>query len=129
MDSIRVLLVDENLAFLRVITLFLEQQDDITVVGTSSNGPEGLAQAQSLRPQVVLIDLGTPGLTGIETISNLRTAMSDVGIVVMSLLGANGYREKALSAGADEVIVKARLSTELIPSIRRVARKARPSDM
>ena len=94
-------------------------------VGATSDGGEVLAQAQSLRPQVVVIDLGTPGLTGLETISHLRATMPDVGLIAMSLLGASGYRRAALAAGADDFVPKGALANDLPPAIRRVAQDCR----
>ncbi|MCP4538150.1 MAG: response regulator transcription factor [Chloroflexi bacterium] len=123
MDSIRVLLMNNNPAFLHIITLFLEQQENMTLVGAIGDGRKDLEQIQNLRPQVIVVDMGTPGLTGLKTISILRTMMPDVGIIAMSLLRDNGYKEKAILAGADEIIIKAKLTTDLLPAIRQVAQK------
>jgi DNA-binding NarL/FixJ family response regulator len=124
MDPIPVLLVDGNPVLLRLITLLLQQSDCFVVVGTAANGEECLALAQSLQPRVVVNDLGTPGLTGLQTIARLRETMPYVGIVATSLVRASGYREAALAVGADALVSKAALATDLVTAIRQVERRA-----
>jgi DNA-binding NarL/FixJ family response regulator len=115
--KIRVLVVDDNEAFLRVATDFLQRQHELTVVGAICEGEEALAQAQDLGPQVILIGLDKPGL---ETISRLRNILPGVGIIALTLLEGNTYRQAAMAAGADDLVPKAELTTELLPAVRRV---------
>ena len=116
--KIRVLLVDDNEAFLRVATDFLQRHDELIVVGAIREGEEALAQAQDLGPEVILIGLERPGL---ETISRLRNILPGVGIIALTLLEGNAYRQAVMAAGADDLVPKAELTTELLPAIRRVA--------
>ena len=116
-SKIRVLVVDDNEPFLRVATDFLQRHDELTVVGAICGGEEALAQAQDLGPQVILIGLDTPGL---ETISRLRKVLPGVGIIALTLLEGNAYRQAAMAAGADDLVRKAELTTDLLPAIRRV---------
>ena len=118
-DSLRtrVLLVDNNEAFLRVASEFLQRQPELIVVGVCG-GEEALVQAQNLGPQVILIGLDRSGL---ETISSrIRDVLPDVGIIALTLLEGNAYRQAALAAGTDGVLRKAELITNLLPAIRRV---------
>jgi len=71
---------------------------------------------------VILIGLDTPGL---ETISRLRKVLTGVGIIALTLLEGNAYRRAALTAGADDLVPKAELTTELLPAIRRVTQANR----
>jgi DNA-binding NarL/FixJ family response regulator len=123
--KIRVLLVDDNEAFRRVATDFLQRQHELNVVGAMCGGEEALAQAQDLGPQVILIGLDMPGLTGLETISRLRNTLPGVGIIALTLLNDNAYRQAALAAGADDLVRKAELTTDLLPAIRRVTQANR----
>ena len=118
--KVRVLLVDDHEAFLHVATEFLQRHDELTVVGAARGGEEALTQAQDLRPQVILVDLNMPGLSGLETIPRLRAMLPEVGIIALTLLDPKAYRQAALAAGADDFVLKANLSTHLLPSIRRV---------
>jgi CheY-like chemotaxis protein len=93
-------------------------------VGTAGNGNEALEKVESLRPQVILIDLAMPGLDGLHTIPRLRSILPDVGIIVLTVFDTNGYRQAALATGGDDFVPKAVLNTDLLPD-RRLAQIAR----
>ena len=120
--KIRVLLVDDNEAFRHVAANFLHRQHELTVVGAICGSEEALAQAQDLQPQVILIGLDKPGL---ETISRLRKVLPGVGIIALTLLNDNAYRQAAMAAGADDLVRKVALTTNLLPAIRRVTQAGR----
>ena len=119
------LLVDDNPTFLRILKSFLEETypEEVLVVGTASDGNEALAKATKLRPDVILLDLAMPGLNGLGAIPHLRCLMPEVGIIALTVLSTNSYRDGAISAGADDFVAKADLNTDLLPAIRRVARE------
>jgi len=119
---IRVLLVDHYEPFLRAATEFLQRHHELAVVGALHKGEEAVAQAQDLRPQVILVDLDMPALSGLKTISCLRVLLPQVGIIALTLLAANACRRATLAAGADDSVCKANLSIDLLPAIRRVVR-------
>ena len=112
--KIRVLLLDDNQAFLRVANTFLRRQHELIVVGAMCGVEEALIQVQDLRPQVILVGLDRPGL---EAISRLREALPGVGIVALTLLAGNAYRQAALTVGADDLVCKTELVTDLGPAI------------
>jgi DNA-binding NarL/FixJ family response regulator len=116
----RVLLVDDNPAFLRVANSLLQRYDEVVVVGAVDRGEETVTQAQKLQPHVVLIDLEMPDQTGLEAIPNLRAMMPQVGIIALTLLDDTAYRRVVLAAGADDLVSKSALTTTLLPAIRRV---------
>lgn len=121
MKPISVLLVDDNPTFLRATSQFLEAHDDVVVVGTAERGEEALTQAQALQPQVILMDLAMPGLPGLDVIPRLRSDMPQAGIIALTLMNTNHFRQAALEAGADAFIPKATMRSDLLPAIRRVA--------
>jgi DNA-binding NarL/FixJ family response regulator len=121
MKPISVLLVDDNPAFLRIATRFLQEHDDVAVVGAAGGGEEALALAEDLEPDIVLIDLAMPGLSGLETIPRLRAMLPAGGIIALTMLDTNSYWQAALAAGADDFVPKVSLDTDLLPAIRRVA--------
>jgi DNA-binding NarL/FixJ family response regulator len=121
MKPISVLLVDDNLFFRRIAARFLEAFDDVDLVGIADGGEGALAQAQALRPQVVLLDLAMPDMSGLEVIPLLRSLLPQVGIVALTLQNTDGYREAAFAAGADDFVPKSVMNTTLLPVIRRVA--------
>jgi two-component system response regulator NreC len=123
--AISILLVDDNLTFLRIATRFLDAIDDVVVVGTVSDGDAALAQAQALKPDVVLVDIAMSSLQGgLKFIPQLRAALPKVGIIALTLIGTDGYRQAALEAGADDFVPKAAMGADLLSAIRRVRQTA-----
>jgi two-component system response regulator NreC len=121
-----VLLVDESLTFLRIAMRFLDMHDDIVVGGAVRGGEEALAQVQDLEPDVVLIDITMPDLLGgLKFIPRLRAALPGVGIIALTLIGTDGYRQAALEAGADDFVPKAAMGADLLLAIRRVGQASR----
>jgi DNA-binding NarL/FixJ family response regulator len=120
-----VLLVDDNPTLLRILRRFLGEEEGLLVVGTAGSGEEALGKARELQPQVILLDLAMPGMDGLNTIPRLRSVLPGVGIIVLTVLEANGYREAALAAGADDFVTKADLSTDLVPAIHRLSQGRR----
>lgn len=129
MGPTSVLLVDDNPTFLRVATQFLREHctRDVTVVGTANGGAAALARAGDLQPQVIVVDLAMPGMSGLEAIPRLRELCPDAGIVALTQMEPAEYREAALVAGADEFVTKTMLSTDLLLAIQR-ARQRRIHD-
>jgi DNA-binding NarL/FixJ family response regulator len=126
MKPISVLLVDDNPVFLRIATRFLQEHDDVVVVGAAGGGEEAMAMAQDLQPDIVVIDLAMPGLSGLATIPLLQVVLPEVGIIALTVLDTNSYRQAALTAGANDFVPKVSLNIDLLPAVRRVAQAARP---
>jgi DNA-binding NarL/FixJ family response regulator len=127
---ISILLVDENPTFLQILARFFNDKyhEEFTVIGTVANFDEALAQAQVARPNTIVHDLGLPGFTGIPSISRLREKLPTIGIIALTLLDSPTHREVALRAGADDLIYKGRLVSELPPAIRRLAKVRSSTD-
>ena len=115
-----VLLVDDNPTFLRVLTRFLTDQNEIAleVVGTVIGGEEAVAQAETLQPDVVLVDLQMPLRSGLELLPHLRARLPNASLIALSLLDPDSFRQTALAAGADAFVSKASLEHDLLPAIR-----------
>jgi DNA-binding NarL/FixJ family response regulator len=120
MDAIRILLVDNNAAFLGILHRFLQQHGDLTVVGTAHSGEEGLADALHLKPDVIVIDLAMRGMSGLQAIPQLRVALPHAGIIALTLWDSSVYRKAALDSGADYFVSKAVMNTDLLPAIHGV---------
>jgi DNA-binding NarL/FixJ family response regulator len=114
------MLVDDSEAFLGVAVEFLGQHEELAVVGTARSGREALDQAPHLQPDVILLDLKMPGLTGFEVLPQLRAMLPAAGIIILTLYDFEGYRQVALANGADDFVPKDKLGTNLLPAIKRV---------
>jgi DNA-binding NarL/FixJ family response regulator len=101
----------------------LQAHDDLIVVGAVEEGEEALVQALSLHPDVVLVDLTMPNLSGLEVIPRLRRMLPETAIIALTLHNTDAYRHAALTAGADDFISKGGMSADLLPAIRRVVHR------
>jgi DNA-binding NarL/FixJ family response regulator len=124
-SKMHILFIAGNPAFRPVVTRFLGECEELSVIDILPASEKVLAQAQDLQPQVILLDLDTSDPTGLETLINLRTLLPEVGIIALSLLDAGGYQQAVLAAGANDLVLKNNLSTDLFPAIRRAARDDR----
>jgi len=126
MDRISIMLIDDNPVFLRATTQFLEVHDDVVVIGAADRGDEALEQVKGLQPRIILIDLAMPGLSGLAAIPRLRSIVPGAGIIALTVMDNEGFRQAALTAGADVFIPKATMRTDLLPAIRLLAQNDRP---
>src|SRR5258706_5043298 len=108
MKPISILLVDENPLFLEIISHYLldDFSNRVVIVGESTCYAEGVALAQQLHPDAILIDYGLPGQKGLPAVSRLRRLMPEVVIIVLTLLEKPDYRRSALKSGADQFLRK-----------------------
>jgi two-component system NarL family response regulator len=123
MDKIRILLVDDHIPFLKMVTNLLSDYENLVVIGIAKNGKEAISQAANLLPDVVLLDVNMPGSSGIDITPRLRQFLPGAGIIILSFQKAEAYKEAALIAGADDYIPKYKLSYALIPAILRVTQR------
>ncbi|MFD3518764.1 response regulator [Streptomyces sp. NPDC058657] len=102
----RVLLVDDHQVVRRGLRTFLEVQDDIEVVGEAGDGAEGVARAESLRPDVVLMDIKMPGTDGIEALRKLRELANPARVLIVTSFTEQRTVVPALRAGASGYVYK-----------------------
>ncbi|MGW6707730.1 response regulator [Streptomyces sp. NPDC054956] len=97
---IRILLVDDHQVVRRGLRTFLEVQDDIEVVGEAADGEEGIARAEELRPDVILMDVKMPGTDGIEALRRLRGLDNPARVLIVTSFTEQRTVVPALRAGA-----------------------------
>nr|WP_206314464.1 response regulator transcription factor [Streptomyces coryli] len=100
------MLVDDHQVVRRGLRTFLEIQDDIEVVGEASDGDEGVARTEELRPDVVLMDVKMPGMDGIEALRKLRDAGSQAKVLIVTSFTEQRTVVPALRAGAAGYVYK-----------------------
>ncbi|GGS07654.1 MULTISPECIES: response regulator [Streptomyces] len=103
---IRVLLVDDHQVVRRGLRTFLEIQEDIEVVGEASDGAEGVARTEELRPDVVLMDIKMPGTDGIEALRRLRALDNPAKVLIVTSFTEQRTVVPALRAGASGYVYK-----------------------
>jgi two-component system nitrate/nitrite response regulator NarL len=121
MTPIRVLIIDDHSLFRNGIRLVLERQDDFELVGEAGSGLEGVKDAKRLNPDVILLDLHMPDLSGLETIPLLQDEAPDAQIVMLTVSEDAEDLIEALRIGARGYLLKNIETDFLLQSIRRAA--------
>lgn len=118
---IAVLLVDDHTVLRQGLRLILQEDPDMLVVGEAASGTEGVRIALDLRPDVILMDIGLPDMTGIEAARRIRSAWSEAQVLMLTVSDRNDDLLAAFKAGARGYLLKSMESSEVLTAVRRVA--------
>ncbi|GAI50855.1 unnamed protein product, partial [marine sediment metagenome] len=102
--DIRILLVDDHQVVREGLQHMLEQEEDMEIVGQSTNGEEALSQVEMLSPNIVLMDIKMPGMNGIELTRQLKEKKLSCNIIMLTLY--DEYLTQAIEAGAVGYLLK-----------------------
>jgi DNA-binding NarL/FixJ family response regulator len=119
-SKIRILCVDDHRLVLAGIELMIGRQPDMTVVGSATTGEEAVSLFQQQRPDITLMDLQLPVMTGLEAIRAIRHLSPDARIIVLTMYHGDEDIHRALMAGASTYLLKDMLSDDLMRVIREV---------
>ena len=119
-SAIRVLCVDDHPVFRQGIAALIEGQADMVLVGEASNGREGIQQFRAHRPDVTLMDLQMPEMSGLDAIMAIRGEFPQARIVVLTTYSGDVQVMRALKAGAHAYLLKNLCHKELLGTIRAV---------
>jgi DNA-binding NarL/FixJ family response regulator len=111
-----VLIVDDNEGFRRTARALLEA-DGFNVVGEATDGVSAIAEAERLRPQLVLLDIQLPDVDGFEVANRLGEASDPPAVILTSSRSASGYRRRLAESGANGFIPKGELSGEALAAL------------
>jgi two-component system response regulator NreC len=120
-DRIRVLIADDHTILRAGLRLLLEAEADIGVVGEASDGDEAIALVESLRPDVVLMDIAMPGTNGLEATRLLKSQHPNVHVLALTMHRSDEYFFEMIKAGASGYVLKAAEASELTSAVREVA--------
>lgn len=115
-----VALVEDDRGLREQLLEVLGTDTEIKCLGVFGSAEDGLKKIPLLKPDVVLMDIQLPGMSGIECVAELRRLMPSVNIIMVTVYEDNGRIFKALKAGANGYIIKSRLSEDLLQAIRDV---------
>jgi two-component system response regulator NreC len=121
MKKLRILLADDHIVMRTGLRALLERQPNLEVVGESENGRETVGLAASLRPDVVVMDVGMPVLNGIEATQMIVTQCPTVAVVILSMHADESYVMRALKAGARGYLLKDSAAADLIGAIQAIS--------
>jgi two-component system response regulator NreC len=120
--KIRVMLADDHAILRAGLRMLLDAQPDMAVVAEAADGEEAIRRAGGSRPDVAVVDLTMPGLSGVETLEGLRREVPGTRLLVLTMHDDPGYARLALAAGASGHVIKDAESAELLAAIRAVHR-------
>ena len=121
MRTLRVLLADDHQLMRSGVRLMLNREPGIDVVGEASDGREAVALAKSLKPDVVIMDIGMPSLNGIEAAAQMTQNNPQLAIMILSMHTDETYVLRALKAGARGYLLKDSAEADLIKAVHVVA--------
>jgi two-component system NarL family response regulator len=119
---VRVLIVDDHALFRRGLELVLSGEPDIEIVGEAADGIEAVARAESLLPDVVLMDVRMPRATGIEAARSIRATLPATRVIMLTVSDLEDDLFEAVKAGANGYLLKEVSIEELANAVRAVAR-------
>jgi len=120
--ALRFLLCDDHVLFREGLAALLERREGWQVVGQASGGEEAVRLAARLLPDLILLDVAMPGMSGIETARELRAVSPDSAILALSMYDDVYYRQSMLAAGTVGYLLKNEASAELEEAIASVQR-------
>jgi DNA-binding NarL/FixJ family response regulator len=115
-----VLVVDDFKPFRALVSAMLENQPELRIIAEATDGLEAVEQAEQLRPDLVLLDIGLPRLDGIAAARQIRQAAPNSKILFLSQETSADVVEEAISVGGMGYVAKARVATELLKAIEEV---------
>jgi DNA-binding NarL/FixJ family response regulator len=125
-EPIRVLLVDDHALFRKGVASLLNALEDMEVVGEAGDGPEALAKARDLMPDLVLMDIHMPGWDGLETTRRIKQELPYVKIVMLTVSGKDEDLFEAIKNGAQGYLLKDIEPERLVRLLRGVYRGEAP---
>ncbi|MGD2050550.1 MAG: response regulator transcription factor [Chloroflexota bacterium] len=122
MSKISLILADDHAVVRSGLRMLLEAQPDMHIVAEVESGKEAVEKVESLRPNVILMDIQMPGVSGIEATKEIRRVAPDTAVLALTMHEDDQYFFEMLNAGASGYVPKRAAPDELLTAIRTVAR-------
>lgn len=119
--KLRVLLAEDHKTVREGVKLLVNAQPDMEVVGEADDGELALAQAEKLRPDIIIMDISMPRMNGLKATKKLRSKYPEIKLLTLSRHTDDGYLQQLVAAGANGYVLKQSAPNHLINAIREVA--------
>jgi len=120
MPKIKCLLVDDHTLFRQGVRRLLESESDFEVVGEASDGGEAVEKARELRPDIVLMDIGMPGLSSFESSRQIKKNRMETKILFLTMYEDEDYLVQCLEVGASGYVLKDTPAPQLLTAVKDV---------
>lgn len=118
MPKKRVLLVDDNSVVLSLVRKLFESEPDFEVSGEAENGRDAVEKAENLKPDLIILDLSMPVMTGLDAAPLLKELLPDTRIILFTVQEGNQVEQLARAAGIHAVVSKSQAGSKLILQAR-----------
>ena len=122
MAKIRIVLTDDHTLFRQGIKTLLSTESDLDIVGEAANGAEAVEKVNELRPDLVLMDIGMPGLSSFEATRQIKKARPDTKVLFLTMYDDEDYLVQCMEVGASGYVLKDSPAPQLLAAIRDVYR-------
>jgi len=122
MEKIRVLLADDHAVLRTGLKMFINTQEDMLCVGEAKNGRSALEIALQQKPDVILLDLSMPELSGLDVLPKLKAQLPEMRILILTMYTDESHFRQAMAAGAAGYVLKKAADQELLSAIRATMR-------
>src|SRR5579862_133038 len=118
----KILLADDHNVLRKGLRRILEEQPDLEVVAEAADGRQAVTMANTLRPDVVVMDIAMPLMNGLEATRQIRRRHPDMNVLILSMYSDENYVVQVLQAGARGYLLKDSAEEDLITAVRTVAK-------
>lgn len=122
MSRSRILITDDHTLFRQGLKSLLEGELDMEVVGEARSGEEAVERARELRPDLIIMDIGMPGLSSFEAVRRIRKERSEARVLFVTMYDDEDYLAECLDAGGSGYILKDTPAEQLIAGLREIRR-------
>jgi len=119
-EKIRVFIADDHAVLRAGLRMLLNAEEDMEVVGEASDGQEAITRVGALKPDVVLLDISMPHLSGLEAIHQIQERSPGSRLLILTMHDDGSYLRQGLAEGASGYVLKQAADTELLTAIRSI---------
>jgi DNA-binding NarL/FixJ family response regulator len=120
MNKIKILIVDDSFKFIKSAVNFISLSDEFEIVGGAMTGQTALEMIKHHKPDLVLLDLVLPDISGIELIAKIKKIDKNIRVIIVTFKENKEYKELSIKSGADGFINKSDFGIQLIPLIHQL---------